>query len=187
MKIEQIPRDALSLWLQAVRLPLTAAEAVVKRGEDTAMWPPAIAFEKAEAAVKGFVGNLVHDDALIGQANLQRAEVTKREEALLKRAEAETTRIQAHRDAEDRDAELDRKREQTEQAAAERVDRIERERSEAERRTQERAAKKRAVTRKQAAARERRPRRRRHEGRGRQAPQGGRGAACQGARRAGSG
>ncbi len=154
MPIDQIRRNALDLWLQAVRMPLTAAETVLKRGQDTAMWPPAIAFEKVEATVKGVVGNLVHDDTLVGQANLQRAEVAKREEALLLRADAEATRAEVQRESEAKDAELQRRREQTERAAAEREERIEREASEAERTAKQQGAKKRAATRKQAVAQE---------------------------------
>ena len=94
MDIDQIRRDALSLWLRGIRLPLTVAEATVKRGQDTTSWPPALAFEKTEAAIKAFVGGIVRDDTLIGAANLQRAEVAQREEALAKRAEAEATRAE---------------------------------------------------------------------------------------------
>ena len=67
--------------MQGIRLPLTAVERVARRGEDTASWPPALAFERAEAAVKGFVGRLTRDEVLVGSANLQRAAVTRREEA----------------------------------------------------------------------------------------------------------
>ena len=86
MHTDQIRQGALSLWLRGVRIPLTVAEAALKRGQDTSDWGPTLAFAKVEAAAKSFVGNLVHDDTLIGLANLQRAEVTHREEALAKKA-----------------------------------------------------------------------------------------------------
>ncbi len=72
MEISQIRRDALNLWLQSVRLPLTAAERIA-RPEDAASWPPAVAFTKVEAGVNGFVGRITGDQTLIGLANLQRA------------------------------------------------------------------------------------------------------------------
>ena len=46
MDIDQIRRDAFSLWLRGIRLPLTAAEATVKRGQDATSWQPALAFRR---------------------------------------------------------------------------------------------------------------------------------------------
>ena len=153
MDIAKLRRDTLALWLQGLRLPLTAAEAILRPGEDTASWPPAIAFEKIEAAVKEAVGNVVRDDTLVAMARLQRAEVSQREEALTKRADAEATRAEARGTAEAKAADVERQREQTERAADERGQRIDEERRTAEQQVAQKAARKRSATRKQAAAR----------------------------------
>jgi hypothetical protein len=153
MDTAKIRRDALALWLQGLRLPLTAAEAVLKRGEDTASWPPAIAFEKVEATVKDAVGNLMRDDTLVGMARLQRVEVAQREQALSKRAEAEATRAEARRTAAAKAADVERQREQADRAADEREQRLDEERRRADQQVAQKAARKKAATRKQAAAR----------------------------------
>lgn len=153
MNTAKIRRDALALWLQALRLPLTVAETVLKREDDSASWPAAIAFEKLEAAVKDAVGNLMRDDTLVGMAHLQRAEVAQREQALAKRADAEATRADARRTAQARTADLERQREQAERAADERDQRLEGERRDAEQQVSQKAARKKAAARKQAAAR----------------------------------
>ncbi len=155
MDIAQIRRDALVLWLQGLRLPLTAAEAVLKRGDDTANWPPAIAFEKVEAAVKEAVGNVVRDDILLDMARLQRAEAAQRLEGIAKRADAEATRAEARRTAEAKAADLDRQREQAERTAHGRQQRLAEERRQAEQQVAQKAARKKAATRTQAAARKR--------------------------------
>ena len=153
MDIDQIRRDSLSLWLRGARLPLTATEAVLKRGQDTTSWPPALAFEKAEVAVRGFVGNLTNDDVLVGLANLQRAEIEQREQALFKKAEAAATRTEVQQRAKAKEAQLEDEREQAEQAAKDREQRIQQDRREAEQRTEQAAAKKRAAARTQSQAR----------------------------------
>lgn len=153
MHIDQIRRDTLSLWLRGIRLPLTVAEATVKRGQDTTSWPPTLAFAKAEVAVKTFVGGLVHDDTLIGAANLQRAEVAQREGALAKRAEAEATRAEVAREADATAARLEAEHERVEETAAQREQRLADDRRKAEQEVTQAAAKKRATTRQQAATR----------------------------------
>lgn len=153
MDIDQIRRDALSLWLRGIRLPLTFAEVSVKRGQDTTDWAPTLAFEKAEVAINSFVGTRMHDQTLIGLANLQRAELTHRQEGLAKRAEAQATRAEVRRQAHSDDERLDAERRRTEQAAAQREQRIEDDRRKAEQQVARVAANKRAATRKQAAAR----------------------------------
>jgi hypothetical protein len=153
MDIDQIRRDALSLWLRGIRLPLTVVEATVRRGQDTTSWPPALAFEKTEVALQAFVGGLVHDDTLLGAANLQRAEVARREEALAKRAQAEATRAEVSREAKATAAELEAERQRTEETAAQREQRLADDRRTAEQKVTQAAAKKRAATRRQAASR----------------------------------
>jgi hypothetical protein len=153
MDIAKVRRDTLALWLQGLRLPLTAAETVLKRGEGSASWPPAIAFEKVAAAVKEAVGTVLRDETLIGMARLQRAEVTQREVALAKRADAEATRAEARRTAEEKAADVERQRQRAEQAADEREQRLDEERQQAERQVAQKAARKKAATRKRTTAR----------------------------------
>ncbi len=152
MAIDQIRRNALSLWLQGLRLPITAAERIAQPS-DPAAWPPAVAFRRVEAGVNGFVGSVTRDQILIGLANLQRAEVEQRETAAAKAAEAEETRAEARRTAEAKEAELERQREQAERRADEREERAEREAKEAEAEVAQRAAEKKAAARKQSTAR----------------------------------
>ena len=153
MDIEEIRRDALSLWLRSVRIPLTIAEAGLKRGQDTTGWGPTLAFEKAEAAIKSFVGTLVHDHTLVASANLQRAEVVHRQEALAKRADAAGTRADVRRQAKADEERLEAERQHAEEAAAQRTQRLEDDRRRADQNVTKTAARKRAATRQQAAAR----------------------------------
>jgi hypothetical protein len=155
MDIAKIRRDALGLWLRGLRLPLTAAEAVLKRGENTASWPPALSFEKVEALVKEKVGNVVHDDTLLAMARLQRTEVAQREEALAKRADADAARTESLHRAEAKASDVERQRQQSERAADERQQRLDEERRQADQRVTQKAARKKAATHTQAAARRR--------------------------------
>jgi len=129
MDVAKIRRDALNMWLQGVRFPLTAVQRVVAPADEGASWPPAIAFGRFEATVKDVVGRLTGDEVLLGLANLQRTEAAKREEAIEKRAAAERTRAEARAKAREAEAELDRER----RAAAERDRRREEEIAERER------------------------------------------------------
>src|SRR5690606_14314468 len=137
---------------KGARLPLTAVEAVAKRGEDTAGWPPSVAFEKVEATVKDVVGRITRDEQLIGLARLQRAEVAKREQASLERAEATAVRRDAAQAAAARRDQIEDLREEVEAGATATEQEIEEASAAAERQVEARAAKKRAGARKAAAA-----------------------------------
>lgn len=152
MNVHTVQQHALSLWLKGARLPLTVTENVVKRGEDTANWPPSIAFEKVEASIKGTLGRLTGDDHLVGLANLQRTEVDKRLEALTKKTEADARRGAARREAARTGEQLEEQREAVEERAARRKKRLAAEKREARREVEERATKRKAATRKAAAA-----------------------------------
>ena len=152
LEINQIRREALGLWLQGVRLPLTAVERIA-RPADAANWPPAVAFARAEAAVKGFVGRLTGDQTLIGLGNLQRAEAAQREQAVAKTAEAEATRAEARREAEARESDLERQRQQAEQRAEDRERKVEQDKRDAQQQVAQQKTKKEAATRQQVAAR----------------------------------
>ena len=86
--IETLTRSALDVWTHAARLPLRAAQRVV-RPEDPDTWGPSIAFEQAEAGVRGAVGGLLGDVHLQEAARLQRRRVTQLQESVRKQAQAE--------------------------------------------------------------------------------------------------
>jgi len=81
MDIQQLPRTAVRLSVVAARAPLNAAEALLgHRGE--AEWPPALAFDSAQAAVKETLGSLLHDRALVDEGHLIQAKVDKLRQAI---------------------------------------------------------------------------------------------------------
>jgi len=151
MQIKEIPRDALELGFRGARLPLTVAEKLLTRGDSS--WPPALVFDKVEAGVKHIVGRATRDETLQASGRLQRAEVTKRQEAMAERARAAEEEQQAEARADARLDDLATKREAVEDAEVERELQIE----QAEREARERAAKeaeaKRSATRTTAAKR----------------------------------
>lgn len=152
MELHELRRGALDLWLKGARLPLTAAETVVKRGEDTSSWPPSVAFEKLEATVKDLVGRAVRDEQLVALARLQRAEVAKRDQAIRKRAEADAIRAAAEQQADAEREELQDLRAEVEARADEREEQVDQVRTTAKRQVEARASKKKAAARRSAAA-----------------------------------
>lgn len=152
MNIAQIRRDALALGMRAARLPLSAAEATLKRGQDNSDWPPTLAFERAEAAVTGLIGSILDDHTLRASSQLQRAEVARRADAAAKRAAAETKRLESSRRTDDKTAQVDAERMHVAEAAAQRHQELDDERRRTEQKIEQTAAKKRAATRKQASA-----------------------------------
>jgi len=151
MQIKEIPRDALELGFRGARLPLTVAEKLLARRDST--WPPALVFDKVEAGVKDIVGRATHDETLHASARLQRAKVTKREEAMAERAHAAEVQQQAEARAEARRAELAAEREAVEDAEAQRERQIEQAEREARERAAQEAEAKRSATRTTAAKR----------------------------------
>jgi hypothetical protein len=151
MQIKEIPRDALELGFRSARLPLTVAEKLLARRDST--WPPALVFDKVEAGVKDIVGRATHDETLQASARLQRAKVTKREEAMAERAHAAEVQQQGEARAEARRAELASKREAVEDAEAQRERQIEQAELEARERAAQEAEAKRSATRTTAAKR----------------------------------
>lgn len=153
LRPNQIPRDALALGLCTARLPLTVAEKVLARGHDTSTWPPVVLFDKVEAGVKEVVGRVTHDETLRSSAHLQRAEITKRDEASFARARAAEVEMDAEARAEARRAELDAERDEVDAADAEGERQIEEAEREARQRGAREAAAKRSATRTTAAKR----------------------------------
>jgi len=119
LKIEELPRTALTRGIQLARLPLTTFEAVARRGQDNTNWGPAQMFERYEVEVKERVATLVGDDELRSQAALQRAKLAKLEEAEEARLAAERKAAQADADLRRREEAAEHQRQNAERKAAE--------------------------------------------------------------------
>src|SRR4051812_30200932 len=76
-QLQQLPGTLVRTGLQAARLPLNAAESVLRRGEQSGEWAPAIAFDGIEASVKRVAGSLLRDDTLVQEGRLEQAKVDK--------------------------------------------------------------------------------------------------------------
>ncbi len=114
--LQTIPRTVVRSYLQAARLPLTAAESVLKK-TDQKDWAPTLAFDAAEATVLQFVGSLLKDDDLVTQGKLAEARVSQLRKAAELEATAEAKRAEANADYGQRvDADEARKRQIAEQA-----------------------------------------------------------------------
>lgn len=129
--ITQIPRTTVRLGVAAARLPLTAAEVVLGKADDEA-WPPALAFETAEAHVEQVLGSLLRDEVLIDDGRLRSAKVARVREAVVLEAEAAERRRQADRTFEERRAEAEHDREEAERAESDRKAAIARDEAKAE-------------------------------------------------------
>jgi hypothetical protein len=151
--IEELPRAAVDTHLQLARLPLTAFEAVARRGMDNDEWAPALAFEGYEARVKELVGGIVNDDELLSSARLTRAKLAqlgraaeKDAAAEAKAAQAEEQRRRVERQAAEREAKLEREK----AAARQKVEREFAQREQASNRIE--ATQKKAVAKRETAA-----------------------------------
>jgi hypothetical protein len=93
--LQTIPRTFVRNYLQAVRLPLTVAETVLKRGQETEEWGPTLAFDAVEATVLQKVGSFLRDEDLVTQGRLAEARVTQLRRAAELEAKAEAKRTEA--------------------------------------------------------------------------------------------
>lgn len=151
--VATIVRTAVDVGLKGVRLPLTAYEAVARRGRTSDQWAPAIAFGSFEATVKGAAAKVTGDQQLATVSTLQFHEVEARQEALAHEAHAE-----AEAEAAEVKAEADRKRlADAERAASERAAKkaaaVEAKRRDDEREVAARERKRKEASRKATAAR----------------------------------
>jgi hypothetical protein len=149
-----LPRTGVDLWLRALRLPLNGVEAVVHRDGD-AQWPPSIAFEGFEAAVREHTGRFLRDERLLQKAQLQRAEVAQRRRALEQQEEAARKAAEADQRFQAEQQAAEQQRQRAERDAAQRKARLERERQETERKAAERLAAKEAAQQEAAEKRDR--------------------------------
>jgi hypothetical protein len=89
-----IPRTAVKVALQGLRLPITGIEAIAgQQGNDS--WPPVIAFDGFEASAKQVVGSILRDETLVEEGRVQQAKVIELRRAIELDAEAEQTRAAA--------------------------------------------------------------------------------------------
>ncbi len=141
--VQELPRNAVNTYLKVARLPLTAAERVLRPelAEDTS-WPPAIAFEDFEARVKELAATVLRDDVLRQDATLQRARVTQLRRAVELEVQAEAARTKADQELEERRAEVAEERNEAKAREEANHARLERERQEAEQRAEAKAAEK---------------------------------------------
>ena len=153
MTLNDVTKGAVDVAAKAVRLPLQAVTAVVKPEEGDA-WAPVLVIDQAEATVRGFLGGLLHDDALTVQANLQRARITEVKHAAEARAQAEATERLAERRLSDREREVQAERAHAQERAARAKQAVEEEKARAEQRVDRSATQKKAVVNKVAEARE---------------------------------
>ena len=156
MSLQTIPRTAVRSWLSLVRLPLSAAEVVVrKQGSD---WPPAVAFEGFEAGVKRSVGSLLKDGQLQQEGTLGGAKVSQLRRAAELESEAEEQRAEAEARFEDRKETVQERNRRLEKQQQEREAKLAQEQAErkqaieATARKKEEAAEKAAQVRKDAVA-----------------------------------
>lgn len=120
LRIEELPRTALTQGIRLTRLPLTTFEAVARRGKDEPDWGPAVLFERAEAAVKERVGSLVGDERLVAEAGIQRAKLAKLDEAARTEAEAEAAAARADAELRRRQGTAQDRKQQAKREAAQR-------------------------------------------------------------------
>jgi hypothetical protein len=144
MQLQRIPRTVVCTWLRAARVPFDAVEAVVRRGEHDAEWPPALAFASFEATVKQVAGSLLNDRELAEDGQLAQARVGQ----LRKAGELGAVAAQRKQQA---DAEFQTRRQKDEQQKREVARRAEEREAALER---EHAAKKQTLAKEDAAKRQ---------------------------------
>jgi len=146
-QVRTLQRSAVGLYLQAARLPLTAYERLARKGQSREDWPPAVAFDGFEAAVRTFVGSILRDDELTGRGQLERARVGQLRKAAELEALAESKRQEADTQLRERRERDEQQRRRVEEQAAERQRALE-----AKRKKQAQQAAEQAAERKREAA-----------------------------------
>lgn len=80
MNVQTLPRTAVRVGVRAARLPLSVAELALGHQHEAA-WPPAIAFDDAQAGLKRSIGALLRDDVLAEEGRVIAAKVAKLRQA----------------------------------------------------------------------------------------------------------
>jgi hypothetical protein len=120
-----VPRTAVRVWLHAVRLPLTAIEAIGhRRPNQDESWLPALLFDDVAARVESVAGSVLRDPKMIDEAHVARERVRKIRRAQTLDAAAEERRdlaaeelTERRSNAEERREDAQRRRDQAEAAA----------------------------------------------------------------------
>lgn len=81
MAVQELPRTAIRLGIRAARLPLSVVEVALGH-QDEVEWPPAVAFDAAQAHLKLSVGGLLGDDVLAEEGRVIAAKVAKLRQAV---------------------------------------------------------------------------------------------------------
>ncbi len=117
--IREIPRQTLRASLTLARLPLTAAEVMLgHQGEEA--WPPALAFDRAGAAVKEAAGAVLHDEDLRAEGRLTATKVDEVRRALTLEAVAEARRAEASDQLDERRSEAAERKQEAKEREQER-------------------------------------------------------------------
>ena len=138
--LQTIPRTVVRTYLQAARLPLTAAEQLFKK-TDADDWAPTLAFETLEGEVLHFLGNALNDEELRQQGRLVRAKVAQLKKAAELEAEAEAKRAEADAVYRDRKRADEQARQRVEQQADQREHAIKAEKARKKQEADEKARK----------------------------------------------
>ena len=149
--LQTIPRTVVRTYLQAARLPLTAAEQVFNKTQ-TEDWAPTLAFETLEAQVLELAGNALNDEELRQQGRLVRAKVAQLKKAAELEGQAEAKRAEADAEYRDRKRSDEQARQRVEQQADQREAAIKAEKARKKREADEKARAKAETSRKIEAA-----------------------------------
>jgi len=148
-----LPRSVLAAYLQAGRLPLTAAQRLAKQ-QGNEEWPPALVFEGFQGSVESVVGSLLRDEELVDKGRLRQAKVAQLREAIELKTVAEQKQAAAASKFKQRERQIDQRREQAAKQAEQREQQVETQAEKRKREAQEAAERKAATARRAKAAQE---------------------------------
>jgi hypothetical protein len=103
MNVQEIPRTIVERGLDIARFPI---DTVTRWAGGDERWT--IAVDRLESSVRETAGRLLNDDALVGDARLQRREAAEREKALELKARAEMTERRGEQQAKTVEARAER-------------------------------------------------------------------------------
>lgn len=156
MDLKTAPRLALDAYLTTLRYPIRLVERLSTGGDDTAIWPPMLAVDRAEAMIREWAGQLWRDDELTAEAQRIRLAADERERAMRLRIAAAETRTEADEDLRRRQAQAEKARLAAAREAEQTEARVEKEAKEREAAIAKAAAAKRASVEAQATAEKKR-------------------------------
>ncbi|MEY2463522.1 MAG: hypothetical protein QOH64_1660 [Acidimicrobiaceae bacterium] len=155
MDLNTIPRTAVKLSLDGLRLPITALEKLAGQ-RDNESWPPAMVFESFEATAKQVLGSMLRDNALVDEGRVQQAKVSELRNAVELEVQADQKRAEADSELRARREQADQRRRHVEEQARQREQRIEADKRAAEQQARAEAAERAAAADKAAELRDKR-------------------------------